>query len=221
MVLPAAAALTAVGFVLIAAVPYFTLDQQRFGPYWPRRGWLLLHIAGGMVALLTGPGQVWLGLNGRGTAWHRRLGMAYVASVAVSSIGAFYLAFTTTFGWAFGAGLIALAIAWLTTTGLAFAAVRRYLLEQHKEWMIRSYVVTFAFVTFRLAFPVLQAIGIGTLSERFAIAIWLSWPVPLLVTEAFLQGRKILAIRFDSIGPAAAFVRDPDRVEVYSGGHLN
>jgi uncharacterized membrane protein len=216
MVLPAAAALTAVGFVLIAVVPYFTLDQQPFGPYWPRRGWLLLHIGGGMVALLTGPGQFWLGLDGRGAAWHRRLGIAYVASVAVSSIAAFYLAFTTTFGGAFGAGLIALAIAWLTTTGLAFAAVRRYLIEQHREWMIRSYVVTFAFVTFQLAIPVLQAFGMGTLSERFATAIWLSWTVPLLVTEAFLQGRKILAVRFDSIGPAAAFARDPDRVEVYS-----
>lgn len=56
-----------VGFVAVFAVRYFLLDQRIFGLYWPRRGWLLLHIAGGMVALLTGPGQ----LNSR-----RRAGFA-------------------------------------------------------------------------------------------------------------------------------------------------
>ena len=38
----------------------------------------------------------------------------------------------------------------VVTTGLAFAAIRSSLVEQRREWMIRSYVVTFAFVTFRI-----------------------------------------------------------------------
>jgi hypothetical protein len=44
-----------IGFVAIFALPYFTLNPEVFRFYWPRRGWLLLHIGGGMVALLTGP----------------------------------------------------------------------------------------------------------------------------------------------------------------------
>ncbi len=44
------AMLGSVWFLASAAVPYLGLDPERFGEYWPRRGWLLAHIAGGMVA---------------------------------------------------------------------------------------------------------------------------------------------------------------------------
>jgi Predicted membrane protein (DUF2306) len=74
------------------AFPYLTLDQQRFGPYWPRRSWLLLHITGGMVALLIGPAQLWLGLTRQRMRLHRPLGTGYMTSVAISSMAAFYLA---------------------------------------------------------------------------------------------------------------------------------
>jgi hypothetical protein len=95
----------------------------------------------------------------------------------------------------FGAGLAGLGVAWLSTTGLAFLAIKRTLIDQHKEWMIRSYVVTTAFVTFRILFLILESAGVGSLNERLAIASWFCWAVPLLLTEAWLQGRKILAVR--------------------------
>jgi uncharacterized membrane protein len=181
----------AVGFVAFFAIRYFTLNQEVFAFYWPRRGWLLMHIAGGMIALLTGPGQLWLGLNHKHLQLHRRLGVTYMASVAVSSVAAFYLAAHTDLGWVFGAGLTGLAVAWIVTTGLAFVAIRRGLIQQHQEWMIRSYVVTFAFVTFRIFAGVAQAVGVGTLQEQLAAASWFCWAVPLLITEAILQGTKI------------------------------
>ena len=80
----------------------------------------------------------------------------------------------------FSLGLAGLATAWITTTGMAFLAIRRGLVEQHKEWMIRSYVVTFAFVAFRVIIPALSAAGVS--SDRGAIAAWACWAVPLLVT---------------------------------------
>jgi hypothetical protein len=190
-------ALAAVVFVAGAAVPYFL--SSSFGPpeYAPRRGWLLLHIVGGMIALLTGPVQLWLGLADRGMAWHRRMGIGYMTGVGVGSFGAFYLATHTDFGWVFGAGLLSLAVAWVTTTTLAYLAIKRSLAEQHKEWMIRSYVVTFAFVTFRVIQPSLQAAQIGTPLEQLAMAAWACWAVPLLIAELVIQGRKVLAVRDD------------------------
>jgi len=190
-------ALAAVVFVAGAAVPYFL--SSSFGPpeYAPRRGWLLLHIVGGMIALLTGPVQLWLGLADRGMAWHRRMGIGYMTGVGVGSFGAFYLATHTDFGWVFGAGLFSLAVAWVTTTTLAYLAIKRSLAEQHKEWMIRSYVVTFAFVTFRVIQPSLQAAQIGTPLEQLAMAAWACWAVPLLIAELVIQGRKVLAVRDD------------------------
>ena len=194
-ILLALTALAAVVFVAGVAVPYFL--SSSYGPpeYAPRRGWLLLHIVGGMIALLSGPVQLWLGLADRGMTWHRRMGYGYITGMTVGSIGAFYMATHTDFGWIFGAGLFGLAVAWVTTTALAFLAIKRSLIEQHKEWMIRSYVVTFAFVTFRVIQPALQAAHIGTPLEDLALAAWACWAVPLLVAELFIQGRKILAVR--------------------------
>jgi uncharacterized membrane protein len=189
----ALAGAAAILFVALAALPYYL--SASYGPpeYAPRRGWLLLHISGGVVAILTGPVQLWLGLGDRGMTWHRRMGIAYMAAVGVGAIGAYYMAFNTDFGWLFGASLATLATAWTTTTAMAYLAIKKSLVEQHKEWMIRSYVLTFAFVLFRVVQPMLQ--GFGTITEQLAAAGWLCWTVPLLTTELVLQGRKIMRVR--------------------------
>ena len=178
-------------FVVQNAVPYIVPDALHAARYTTTRPWLLVHIACGAVALLAGPVQLWLGLARRSLQLHRRLGMTYVASVAVGSIAAFGLAAQTRLGWVVGAGLSGLGTAWLVTTGLAVLAIRRGLIAQHQEWMIRSYVVTFAFVTFRAFWAGLQAMGVGTMPEQLAAASWFCWAAPLLVTEAVMQGRKI------------------------------
>jgi hypothetical protein len=181
----------AIGFIAAFAVPY--IADANYGIYASRRAWLLLHIAGGTMALLVGPVQLWLGLGRRYLGLHRRLGLAYVGSVALGSVSGLYLAFHTELGWVFGMGLAVLAVAWLVTTGLALVAIRQRLIVQHQEWMIRSYVVTSAFVTFRAFVGVLQAADVGTLREQLAAASWFCWAVPLLFTEAILQGRKMAA----------------------------
>ena len=189
----ALAGVAAIAFVALAALPYYL--SASYGPpeYAPRRGWLMLHISGGIVAILTGPVQLWLGLGERGMTWHRRMGIAYMAAVGVGAIGAYYMAFNTDFGWLFGASLATLATAWTTTTAMAYLAIKKSLVEQHKEWMIRSYVLTFAFVLFRLVQPMLQ--DFGTITEQLAAAGWLCWTIPLLTTELMLQGRKIMRVR--------------------------
>ena len=191
------ASLIALVFVAVVALPYFGVNEAQFGTYWPRRGWLLLHIGTAMIALFSGPIQIWLGLSDRNVRLHRRLGVIYMSAVVTSSVAAYYLAFHTDGGWVFGSGLVGLATAWLTTTGLAFLSIRRHLYEQHKEWMLRSYVVTFAFVWFRVLLGALEASQVGTVLERLAVASWFCWAVPLLIAEAIIQGRKILAVKAD------------------------
>jgi uncharacterized membrane protein len=184
-------ALVALGFVVAFAAPYLTLDGDALARYASRRGWVLVHIASGAVALLIGPVQLWLGVHRRAMRVHRVLGLTYVTSVGLGAIAALYLAAHTELGWGFGAGLTGLGVTWIVTTSLAVAAIRRGLIEQHQEWMIRSYVVTFAFVTFRALAGGLQVAGIGTLSERLAVCSWFCWAVPLVVTEALLQSQRI------------------------------
>ncbi len=49
------------GYFIAKYVPhYFVVTEESYGPYfWPRAGYLLLHIIGGLVAILIGPFQFW------------------------------------------------------------------------------------------------------------------------------------------------------------------
>jgi hypothetical protein len=178
-------------FIVGFALPYFSWNPAQFGPNWPKRGWLLLHICGGIVGILVGPFAIWLGVRRQRLALHRALGFTYLTAMGLSSLAALYLATHTDVSWVFGMGLGGLAVAWFVTTGLAWLSIRRRLIMQHQEWMIRSYVVTFAFVNFRWFAGALQAAGVGTLPDQLAAASWFCWSVPLLITEAVIQGRKI------------------------------
>jgi len=185
--------LIALWFVNGFAFQYLTVERDRFGIYWPRHEWLYVHIVGGMTALLLGPLQFWLGLNSRGKILHGILGGFYVLSVFTSGTAALYLAWHTDLGWVFGLGLTEMAVAWMISTTLAATAVFRHLAEQHREWMIRSYILTFGFVTFRLFTQILQIAGVGTTQEQMTAASWVSWSVPLFIAEFAIQVRKILA----------------------------
>jgi len=182
----------AVGFILKYVFHYYLhYDQASFNPYWPRRGGLLLHISGGMLALVTGPWQFWTGLRMKHMQVHRWTGRLFLLGAAMGVVGAAYLAFTTTFGWAFATGLIGLACAWAGTCAMAYYAIRRGLVQMHKEWMIRAYVVTYAFVTFR----VFSDYGaISRLQPAIDVSMtlsWVCWVVPLCITELVLQLRQM------------------------------
>lgn len=180
-------------FSVLVALPYFSPSHENWAVHLSHRAWLLPHIGGGVVAILIGPFQLWMGFTGRRTPLHRTLGKVYMAAIALSSAAAYVMTLTTDHAWVFNAGLFGLATAWVTTTGMAYVAVRRRMFDQHKEWMIRSYVVTFGFVFFRVLFLSLSGAEIGTVPERLAASSWFCWAIPLLITEAILQGRKVFA----------------------------
>ncbi|AHG90208.1 Protein of unknown function DUF2306, membrane [Gemmatirosa kalamazoonensis] len=73
---------------------------------------------------------------------------------------------------AYRAGLWGLTTAWVGATAIAFTSIRRGNIAQHREWMVRSYVLTVAFVAFRVTHRVVVAAGIGTPDDQVAIAAW-------------------------------------------------
>ena len=58
---------------------------------------------------------------------------------------------------------------------------------EHKKWAARSYAVTFAFVTFR--FGVIAGVLTHLGSAPVPVWLWLSWTIPLLITELALRFR--------------------------------
>lgn len=182
----------AVLFVLKYVLFYFRhYDPVSFDPYWPRRGWLFLHISAGALALLTGPLQFWTGLRQRSLIFHRWMGRLYLLGVGSGIIGSIGLSLTTTYQWGVVNGIRLLALAWFVTTGMAYYTIRLRLISLHREWMIRSYVVTFAFVTFRFLEDYTPLSHIRPEGDRDTTIAWACWVVPLAVTELIFQLRRL------------------------------
>ena len=202
------------------AFQYLTLDRDRFGIYWPRREWLYVHIIAGMLALLLGPLQLWLGLNRRAIVLHRILGGAYMLGVFISAGAAFYLARHTDFGWGFGMGLTMMAVAWIMATIFAGISILLRLVDQHREWMIRSCVLTFGFVTFRMFVQGLQVAGVGNTLDQMTAASWCSWSVPLLITEWIIQGRKIFALKRTAVPKTPVHSHETASINIFDSAPL-
>lgn len=178
------------------ALHYFVFTPQSYGTYyWPRISWLLPHVTAGMVAIVIGPLQFWPKMRRDYLQFHRVAGRFYVVLVLIGAAAALGLAGKIEGSPAYALGLVGLATAWVTTTLMAFVAIRRKNLFQHQQWMVRSYVVTFAFVTFRLADDVLQATHVQNEDERSKYLAWACWAVPLLVAEVVMQGRAVFQRR--------------------------
>lgn len=181
-------------FIKENVLPYTTYTVARYGDFWPRRYGLILHIACGVVSVLVGPIQLWLGATGRAIVLHRTAGKVYVVAVAIGSIAGVYLALTSTGPLGYWTGLAGLSVAWALTTTMAYIAVLRHNHKEHQEWMIRSYTVTFAFVTFRLSIQIILSwwalVPRSQASQVEALMAWACWAVPLLLLEPFLHRTK-------------------------------
>ncbi len=179
-------------FVLNDALPYFGLDEEVFGRYWRMKWPLIGHISGGLLALVLGPFQFWAGFRNKYLKVHRWMGRLYLTGILIGTISSVTLALTTGveihISWA--VSLIVLAMAWFFTSGMALRFILLKRVNLHKEWMIRSYVVTFAFVLFRWLNGMAWIHEFGNFTIVGPNLIWISWVIPLFFTEIILQWNK-------------------------------
>jgi uncharacterized membrane protein len=173
---------------IIAAYALAVLALPSFGPPFvrDRRATvpiaLYAHLAGGALALGIGPWQFNTRLRDRAVKVHRWMGRSYVVAVLVGGVGALALATLSQEGLVTHAGFGLLAVLWLTTTLQAYRHIRRRHLEVHREWMMRSYSLTFAAVTLRIYLVVSEVMGIP-FEEAYQAISWLCWVPNLVVAE--------------------------------------
>jgi uncharacterized membrane protein len=137
-------------FVFITSEVFLVADYPMYHRYRLQviadRDLLIPHVICGTIALLSGPIQFSSRFRLRHVKIHRILGRAYVISVFIG-------AFT---GIALAAGRPGLpgtamqAAAWIVCTTAAFITARNRQITQHRQWMARSYAVTFTFVSSRV-----------------------------------------------------------------------
>lgn len=144
---------------------------------------LIPHILAGTFALLIGP----INFSSRVREWHRKLhrvlGRIYVISVFIGAATGVALAS----GRPGFPGTSMQAAAWVVCTTAALITARNRQIIQHRQWMARSYAVTFTFVSTRVLnlWPrywshlgdSLSAIGViaFTLASLLIVDIGLNW----------------------------------------------
>ncbi len=191
----APAALASLYFVLDRSHFVFDYSEASYSPYlWAKRQAAYLHIATGMVALIVGFVQIWLGMTGNTRRLHRQLGWVYVLTVAISVVAAIAMVLRISGYFAYASGLFANAIVWALATGMAIWAIRRRRIELHRDWMIRSFLMAFAFTLARLMLPAFRAVvdvPKAPIDEIQATTAWACWVVPLIVFEVVKSARLL------------------------------
>ncbi len=115
--------------------------------------WLLPHGIAGACALLLGPMQFSDRLRARFRLLHRVVGRIYVAGVFVAAPLGFYIQyFEERMGdpRSFSVAAAADAALWMTTTGIALAFILKGRVQEHRQWMTRSFAVALVFLEVRV-----------------------------------------------------------------------
>lgn len=153
----------------------------------PWLGWS--HTLGGAAAVLIGALQLLDVVRRRWPRFHVWCGRLYLLAVAVSGVSSLYFAATSPLNPVSGVGFGLMAVAWLSTAALGFAAIRRRDVAAHRRWMIRSYAVTYAAVSLRIELGLLIAAGVD-FPTAFRTVAWLSWLGNLVLAEIWLRRRR-------------------------------
>jgi hypothetical protein len=137
-------------FVFITSEVFLLADYPMYHAYRQQviadRHFLIPHTISGFVALLAGPVQFSSRLRQRYLKLHRVLGLMYVISVFIGA----YTGIALAAGRPGLPGTFMQAVAWMVCTITAFITARNRQVVQHRQWMARSYAVTFTFVSSRV-----------------------------------------------------------------------
>jgi hypothetical protein len=165
---------------------------------------VLLHVGGGVVAMVTGLFQFVTRLRTTRPAIHRVIGRVYLGAVVIGSSGGLPLSYLAlrhlpdpvrSALWPTTAAFATLALVWPFLTAMAFLRVRQRRFEEHRAWMIRSYSLTFAAVTTRLVSPLTLLLTRDALLS-INVNIW-TWPLNLVIAEWLIRRYSPLVSRLD------------------------
>jgi len=137
-------------FVFITSEVFLIADYPMYQAYRLQviadRHLLIPHTLAGIFALLIGPINFSSRIRQRHLKLHRVLGRIYVISVFIGAFSGVALAS----GRPGFPGTCGQAAAWVVCTTAAFLTARNRQIPQHRQWMARSYAVTFTFVSSRV-----------------------------------------------------------------------
>src|SRR5712691_12839616 len=178
---------------------HFLIDAK--DPNWAHihsfRWYLLPHGIMGACALLLGPLLFSDRLRQRFAEFHRVVGRFYVAGVFIGAPMGLYIQYfeermggTRSFSFAAGTD----AALWMLTTAVAIFFILKGKIQQHRQWMTRSFAVAIVFLEVRVVGGVtgLGKVAGGAFDET---VVWACAAFSLLFADVVLQWQELRRAR--------------------------
>ncbi|HTJ85911.1 MAG TPA: DUF2306 domain-containing protein [Terriglobales bacterium] len=163
--------------------------------YQPFRWWLLPHGLAGACAILLGPLQFSDRLRQRFTKFHRVVGRIYIFGALVAApLGAYIQYFQERMGGprSFSVAAVVDAVMLMGTTSIAFAFILNGKVQQHRQWMTRSFAVALVFLEVRV---VGGLTGWDKSPAAIETIVWSCLAFSLLSADIVLQIQELLRSR--------------------------
>ncbi|HVO88489.1 MAG TPA: DUF2306 domain-containing protein [Casimicrobiaceae bacterium] len=194
-------------FALIALMLAYVLVHNeaflvdRSHPAWQHYatigGSLLPHAIAGAIALFLGVAQFSARVRGRRIGVHRILGRIYVGAVAVAAPLGVLTQYLDQLGGDPPSFTIAAAVdaaLWLLATGIAFWCIRNKRIDQHRQWMTRSFAVALVFLEVRVIVGVTgwERLGVTAVETVVWCCVAAAYPLAdlVLLLEERLRARQ-------------------------------
>lgn len=161
--------------------------------YQPFRWWLLPHGLAGACAIFLGPLQFSDRLRAKYTKMHRVIGRIYVfGAMVVAPLGAYIQYYEERMGAprSFTMAAAVDAVLLMITTGIAFAFILQRKIQQHRQWMTRSFAVALIFLEVRV---ILGLTGLEKLGPHAVeTVVWCCVAFSVLAGDIVLQVQESL-----------------------------
>jgi uncharacterized membrane protein len=173
---------------------------HRADPVWqhyhPFRWWLLPHGLAGACAIFLGPLQFSDRLRARYTKMHRVIGRIYIfGAMVVAPLGTYIQYYEERMGMtrSFTMAAAVDAALLMITTGIAFAFILQGKVQQHRQWMTRSFAVALIFLEVRV---IIGLTGWERLGPHVVeTVVWCCVGFSVLVGDIVLQVQEALRTR--------------------------
>jgi hypothetical protein len=146
-----------------------------------------VHIVSAWWVMGIGVFQFWPFFFQKYALWHRLLGKIYIFSIlALAAPSGFVLALYANGGLSVKVGFGLQCFVWWLTTWVAWREITFRHPQRHVEWMLRSYAVTLAAMSLRLASYVMVYVWHTKPIETYLTVTWLSWVGNLFIAEGLI-----------------------------------
>jgi hypothetical protein len=150
---------------------------------------LILHVSGGLTALVLMPLQFVGAIRNRWPAFHRFIGAVSLLACLVGAPAGFMLAMGTTAGPVAAWGFAIPACLWALFAWLGWRAAVQRRFDDHRDWMLRAYAIVSTAITLRLMLPAATLLLHLDFYPAYRVIAWASWMTNLVLFEAWIRSR--------------------------------